>query len=64
MKRVIYFRRLPSAANLAKFKERFHFGGITVNGEAIATVDPGDGGIFQKCADMGFFEIRNKQICN
>lgn len=55
----VYFRRLPKPLDMAKLRQRFLISGVTVNGIAHATVLPGDEDVFQKCIDMGFFEIRN-----
>ena len=62
MKKEIYFRRLPHPVSLAKIKQRFKLTPITVNGISVATIADGDEDVFQKCADMGFFDVRNKKL--
>lgn len=59
MKKTIYFHRLPHPYYLAKLRQRFRLTPITVNGISVATIAEGDEEIFQKCADMGLFKIRN-----
>lgn len=61
MKKEIYFRRLPRPATLAKIKQRFQLTPITVNGISVAIIVEGDEDVFQKCVDMGFFEVRNRK---
>ena len=60
MERIIYFRRLPRRQELDKIKQRFHLSPITVNGISHAIIDDGDEQVFNKCEQLGFFEVRNK----
>lgn len=62
LKRVIYFRRLPSPDKLHKLKTRFNLSPITVNGLSVATIGTKDIDVFQKCIERGFFEVRNITI--
>lgn len=62
MKKEIYFRRLPHPYYLKRLKQRFRLTPITVNGVSVATISEGDETVFQKCADMGFFEVRNRKF--
>ena len=61
MKREIYFHQMPHPYYLNRIKQRFHLTPITVNGVSTATVDEGDEEVFNRCAEMGFFQIRNRK---
>lgn len=61
MERIIYFRRLPRHSDLDRIKQRFHLSPITVNGISHAVIDDGDVQIFNKCVQLGFFEVRNQK---
>lgn len=62
MKQVtIYWRRTLDPDKMRRLKERFHIGGISVNGLSLASVDDGDEEIFQQCIDRGFFIVRGQK---